>query len=276
MPFPYKTVLITGASAGIGKALVDKLIAEQGDAIFIIAAGRRQDRLDALVAAHGASRIATEAVDVADLAALPAWIASVTQKYPALDCVIFNAGFQQSLDFVKADTIALDEVTAEITTNYTSPVHATALLLPHLLARAPQPVALVYVTSGLALIPLQRCPNYCATKAALHSFVWTLRSQLEDHKHVRVIEVVPPAVQTELHLRQGLPAMGMPLADFISETWAGLSAATPQDEIMPAVLREQAGKVDDVKRAVYKTFNEKIKAAMAAAQANAGSSLAAT
>ncbi|EPE02666.1 short-chain dehydrogenase [Ophiostoma piceae UAMH 11346] len=268
MPFPYKTVLITGASAGIGKALVDKMIAEQGDDIFIIAAGRSQDSLDALVATHGSSRIATETVDVSDLAALPAWIASVTQKYPALDCVIFNAGFQQSMDFTKSDTIPLDQVTAEITTNYTSPVHTTALLLPHLLAMAPKPVSLVYVTSGLALIPIQRCPNYCATKAALHSFLFTLRSQMEDHEHVRVIEVIPPAVQTGLHKRQGLPTMGMPLADFINETWAGLLAE--KDEIMPDSLRQHVGKIDDVKKAVFKGFNERIKAAVAAAQANAG------
>lgn len=70
MPFPYKTVLITGATAGIGQALAERLI-ESG--IFVIAVGRRQDRLDALVAKHGSDKIAGEAFDVGNIEAIPEW-----------------------------------------------------------------------------------------------------------------------------------------------------------------------------------------------------------
>lgn len=48
------------------------------------------------------------------------------------------------------------------------------------------------------MVPLGRCPNYCATKAALHHFCISLRAHLKDTS-VRVIEIMPPAVQTELH-----------------------------------------------------------------------------
>lgn len=71
MPFPSKTVLITGATAGIGLALAERLIA---NGTFVIAVGRRKDRLDALVSAHGADKVAAEPFDIADLAALPAWV----------------------------------------------------------------------------------------------------------------------------------------------------------------------------------------------------------
>jgi NADP-dependent 3-hydroxy acid dehydrogenase YdfG len=70
MPFPYKTVLITGATAGIGQALAERMI-DAG--IFVIAVGRRQDRLDAFVAKHGAHKVAGEAFDVSDIKAIPEW-----------------------------------------------------------------------------------------------------------------------------------------------------------------------------------------------------------
>jgi NADP-dependent 3-hydroxy acid dehydrogenase YdfG len=71
MPFPYKTVLVTGATSGIGHGLAERLI-EHGS--FVIAVGRRQDRLDALVTKYGAGKVASEPFDVADLAAIPAWV----------------------------------------------------------------------------------------------------------------------------------------------------------------------------------------------------------
>lgn len=70
MPFPYKTVLITGATAGIGLALAERMI---GSGIFVIAVGRRQDRLDALVAKHGPDKVAAEVFDVSDVDAIPEW-----------------------------------------------------------------------------------------------------------------------------------------------------------------------------------------------------------
>jgi NADP-dependent 3-hydroxy acid dehydrogenase YdfG len=72
MPFPYKTVLVTGATSGIGQALAERMIAS---GVFVVAVGRRQDRLDALVARHGADKIAAEAFDVSDLDAIGPWAA---------------------------------------------------------------------------------------------------------------------------------------------------------------------------------------------------------
>lgn len=53
------------------------------------------------------------------------------------------------------------------------------------------------MSSGLAFVPLIRCPNYCASKAALHHFVLSLRAQLKDSK-IKIIEIFPPAVQSAL------------------------------------------------------------------------------
>jgi short-subunit dehydrogenase involved in D-alanine esterification of teichoic acids len=99
----------------------------------------------------------------------------------------------------------------ELVTNYTAPVHLTKAFLPSLIAQN-KPTALMYTTSGLAVVPLGRCPGYCATKAALHHFLIPLRTHLKE-TNVRVIEIAPPAVQTELHDEAVQPGIGQTPAD---------------------------------------------------------------
>ena len=70
MPFPYKNVLITGATSGIGQALAERIV-DAG--VFVIAVGRRQDRLDDLVAKYGPDKVAAEAFDVGNIEAIPEW-----------------------------------------------------------------------------------------------------------------------------------------------------------------------------------------------------------
>ena len=71
MPFPYKTVLVTGATSGIGLGLTERLV-EHG--CFVIAVGRRKERLDALVAKHGTDKVAAEVHDMSELSDLEAWV----------------------------------------------------------------------------------------------------------------------------------------------------------------------------------------------------------
>lgn len=68
MSFPYKHILLIGATSGIGKAMADKLIAED---IHITAVGRRKDRLDAFVSTHGSSKASSIVADISDLDKIP-------------------------------------------------------------------------------------------------------------------------------------------------------------------------------------------------------------
>ncbi|KAF9784852.1 hypothetical protein IL306_006738 [Fusarium sp. DS 682] len=269
MPFPYKTVLITGATAGIGRALAERMIA---DDIFVIAVGRRSDRLDELVSKHGSDKVVAEPFDVSDLEALPAWVEKITTAYPRLSSIVLNAGFQQTVDFTHPETISRSLLTSEVHTNYLSPLHTISLFLPHFISLGktspnPTPASIVLVSSGLAIVPVARCANYCATKSAIRSLAWTLRSQLSapsspETQHIRVIEIIPPAVQTELHALQpdlakvGQKAIGVPLNEFSDETWSLLTAkeGTLHDEITVELVRERWEGIERPKREAFHGF----------------------
>ncbi|KAI0018710.1 short chain dehydrogenase [Xylariomycetidae sp. FL0641] len=235
MPWPYKTVLMVGCTSGIGVALAEKMM-EAGS--FVVAVGRRRDRLDAFVARHGADRAAASAFDITDLGGMAAWADGITKTHPTLDAVVLNAGIQRALDFTDPGALDLGLVDAEITTNYTAYVHLLKHLLPHLQALSPRPAAVVAVSSGLALVPIPRCAGYCATKSALHSLLWSLRAQLAHHApsaHIRVAEILPPAVRTELHAlqpdlaAQGDTDFGLSLDAFLADAWAGLVEGGRED-----------------------------------------------
>ena len=74
-------------------------------------------------------------------------------------------------------------------------MHLSFLFVSHLLSKPHAEI--INVTSGLAFVPIGFMPTYCATKAALHSFTISLRQQLLS-TNVKVIEIAPPAVQTDL------------------------------------------------------------------------------
>ena len=66
--FPYKKVLVTGATSGIGLELAERLVSE---GVHVIAVGRRQDRLDALVVKAGAAKVSAAAFDLANIDQIP-------------------------------------------------------------------------------------------------------------------------------------------------------------------------------------------------------------
>ncbi len=98
----------------------------------------------------------------------------------------------------------------EIITNLEAPLHLSMLFAPFFATK--ESATMINVTSGLAFTPFAMAPIYSATKAALHSFTMSLRHQLSDTS-VEVIEVAPPAVNTDLG-GAGLHTHGEPLDAF--------------------------------------------------------------
>jgi short-subunit dehydrogenase involved in D-alanine esterification of teichoic acids len=181
----------------------------------------------------------------------------IVAKYPKVDSIILNAGHQRTLDFSSPTTVSIPAVKAELDLNYLSPLATLTAFLPHLTSLS-SPASIIFVSSGLALVPLPRCAGYCATKAAIHSLAWSLRAQLAiAGSAVKVIEIIPPAVQTELHSQQpdlvaaGQGSIGVPLDAYADETWAHLTGDEELEEIIGAAARPRFGEVDTEKRKVF-------------------------
>jgi uncharacterized oxidoreductase len=222
------SVLITGGTSGIGLAFAQEFLKEGSN---VIITGRRQDRLDQISTQYPG--IVVRQSDVADAAQRKELAQWVTQNYPETNILINNAGVQLLTDMT--NPVDLDRVRQELETNVVAPVHLTSLMVPHL--RTKNHAAVVNISSGLAFSPLAFMPVYCATKAAVHSLSLSLRYQLKDTS-VRVFEIAPPAVDTELgqDRRQDKSQShgGMPVQEFIDGAMNALRNNIYEAAIGPA------------------------------------------
>ncbi|PSN73448.1 short-chain dehydrogenase/ reductase-like protein [Corynespora cassiicola Philippines] len=225
MSLKYNKVLIIGATSGIGWALAEKVMQDGKKAVIV---GRRRENLNEFVEKHGRDKVDAVVFDISKLDEISAFANDVTRKHPDIDSVFLNSGMQRGFDFSKPDTVDLSLLEHELRTNYLSYVHLTHAFIPFFQKKENE-TSLIYTSSGLALIPLVSRLNYSATKAALHHFVLCLREQLTNGPgNIKVIEIFPPAVQTELHDEKHQPdikngrSMGMPLDEFTEATWAKL------------------------------------------------------
>jgi uncharacterized oxidoreductase len=119
----------------------------------------------------------------------------IKSQFPNLNIVINNAGIQRRIALA-ADNAPWAERQAEIDTLLAAPIHLNHLLIPLMLKHG-RPGSIINVTSGGAFVPQVFAPIYSACKAALHSYTLTLRHAL-NRSSVKVVELIPPAVQTGL------------------------------------------------------------------------------
>jgi uncharacterized oxidoreductase len=207
------TIFVTGGTSGIGKGLAEAFH-RLGNQVII--SGRREDRLRSVCAANAGMRYFV--MDVADLASVRKTAREVIEGFPTLNCVFNNSGVQRRHDFAAGKPVDDPAMLAEIQINLLGLIRVTSEFLPHL--KSQQGATLLNVSSGLAFVPLAVFPVYCATKAAVHSFSLSLRHQLRD-SNVKVIELIPPYVATELGGSAQAPAGALrqlPLETFIAET----------------------------------------------------------
>ncbi len=190
------TILITGGATGIGLALAAEL-ARRGNEIIVC--GRRADRLER--AAEQIPQLHTRIADVSDATSRRDLVRWLLSEHPKLNVLVNNAGVQH-LFSVAAGERDLERADEEISINLLAPIHLTAELVPHLLQQPAS--AIVNVSSGLGFAPLAHMPVYCATKAAMHSMTMSMRHQLRATS-VRVFEVIPPIVASELGAAHRLP-----------------------------------------------------------------------
>lgn len=224
MKLTDNTIFITGSTSGIGRGLAEAFHA-LGNQVII--AGRRKVLIDEITAANPG--MAGIQLDITDPASIEAAAAELIAKFPKLNVLINNAGI---MPFDDASTVIDDAVNQRLlTTNLLGPIRMSSALIEHL-KQQPRSV-IINNTSVLAYVPLASNGVYSATKAALHSFTMSQRFMLRDTS-VRVQEIAPPWVDTDLIVKSGDPR-AMPLDKFIAETMSKL--ANDDEEVI----------VDDIK-----------------------------
>ncbi len=214
MKLSGNTLLITGGSAGIGLAFAERFI-KAGNKVIVC--GRRESVLHNVKEKYPS--IVTRVVDVSIESERVALFDWVSENYPEVNVLVNNAGIQQRFNVLKADAKNnWSYFNKEINTNIEAPVHLSMLFAPFFAKK--EDATIINVTSGLAFTPAMFAPIYSATKAALHSFTMSLRYQLTETS-VEVIEVAPPAVNTDLG-GVGLHHFGEPLDAFADGIFKGL------------------------------------------------------
>lgn len=211
MNLKNNTILITGGSNGIGLAMAERFLQNDNE---VIICGRLEDKLAS--AKERFPKLHTKVCDIGDenqRIALYEWAIS---EFPKLNVLVNNAGIQQRINF-SDENATWDSFKDEIAINFMAPLHLTKLFLEHLKKQA-SPV-IINVSSGLAFMPPVMAPVYGSTKAALHSFTFSLRQQLSDFE---VVEIIPPAVNTDLG-GIGVHTTGVPLDEFANSVFMDLS-----------------------------------------------------
>ncbi|SIK40234.1 Putative short chain dehydrogenase/reductase [Mycobacteroides abscessus subsp. abscessus] len=202
------TIFIPGSTSGIGLALARKL-ADRGNTVII--GGRRTALLDQITTEH--PELGAVQIDTSDASSITHAASEVIQRHPDLNVVIAMAGIMRIEDWHRPDTF-LASAEEVINTNLMGPIRLLAAFIEHLQQQPDS--TFVTVSSGLAFAPLKVVPSYNASKAAIHMLTESLRLQLADTS-VKLVELEPPSVATDLLPGQRDSSFAMPLEDFITE-----------------------------------------------------------
>ncbi|WP_020603090.1 SDR family oxidoreductase [Spirosoma spitsbergense] len=227
-------MLITGGASGIGLGLTERFLQENNT---VLVCGRRESVLQDLTDRYPS--VITRVCDLAEASEREALFNWIVEEHPDLNVLVNNAGIQQWMTVT--DTDFFDRAQTELAVNVQAPLHLTALF-----TQLPSLTTILNVTSGLSFVPLTKVPVYSATKAFFHSFTLSLRQLLEP-RNIEVIELIPPALNTDLG-GKGLHDAAPPVADFIATVFEQLKAGKTEITFGFSEAMAKAG-AEDLKNA---------------------------
>ncbi|KAH6635230.1 hypothetical protein B0J18DRAFT_442677 [Chaetomium sp. MPI-SDFR-AT-0129] len=195
-----KTVVITGASSGIGRSCAFEFARTAPKNLKLVLTARRVDRLREIATqireevGEGVQVLPVE-LDVSDPEAVKGFVGKLPEEFKAVDVLVNNAGLVKGM--ARAPEIAEDDINVMFKTNVTGLINMTQAVLPIFKTR-PEGGAgdIINVGSIAGREPYAGGSIYCATKAAVRSFSDALRKELIDTR-IRVMEVDPGQVETE-------------------------------------------------------------------------------
>jgi len=183
--FKGKTVIITGASAGVGAATA-RTFANLGANLVLVARG--QVALDTITDELAKiTSVINVAMDINNPEANEALLETAAQAFGSVDVLVNNAGFHQRGDVMRNQAADLAQM---VDVNLRAPIQLSALMLPYLQKAGGG--AIVNVGSLAGRTPLQGAATYAATKAGLRAFTYSLSDELKgDNINVGVVSPGP-------------------------------------------------------------------------------------
>jgi len=178
-----RTLLVTGSSSGIGRAIAKKLL-QQGH--IVIGTSR-----DCSQFTHIHNNFFPFEIDFSQLELIPEKLKSLEKTYPLLDGVVFSAGYGQ---FGSIEQFSYSQIEQLLSVNFTSQAFITRALLPGL--KRKKHCNLIYIGSEAALKGSRKGAIYCASKFALRGFTQALREECGTSS-VRVSLINPGMVKTD-------------------------------------------------------------------------------
>ncbi|KAF1017572.1 MAG: putative oxidoreductase [Stenotrophomonas maltophilia] len=184
-----RTLLITGASSGIGAGIARHLAAP---GMRLVLGARRMDRLQALAdeLRQAGADVLVHAVDVTERAQVEAFVAAAIARFGGIDVIVNNAGV---MPLSLMASLKVDEWDRMIDVNIRGVLYGIAAVLPHMLSRGHGQIINVASVGALSVVPTAAV--YCATKHVVRAISEGLR---QEHRALRVTCIHPGVVESEL------------------------------------------------------------------------------
>ncbi|UZJ55024.1 hypothetical protein CBS101457_004344 [Exobasidium rhododendri] len=233
----FECAIITGGAGGLGYAMAE-YFTSLGKKVIIV--GRTESKLQD--ASKKLKDSAWYTMDTGDVEAAKSKLQEILKDHPEVDCLINNAGVQRPLD---VDSLDLDKVDNEIDINIRGPIHLATAILPHL--KTKKVGVIMNVSSILGFVPYSfLTPSYNGSKFYMHAWTRVQRTVLaQTAPNVRVVEIVPPSVGTDLHRERENPddnkkekgaTTSLTVEEFMTDLKSGLNA--DEDEISAGIGKD--------------------------------------
>jgi len=237
-----KTVLITGASSGIGKSTAQEFARTSPKNLKLILTARRIDSLKQLAAdinkeVGDGVQVLPVQLDVSNPSEVAKLIPNLPKEFQEIDVLVNNAGLVRGVD--RVGDIKTEDMDVMFATNVTGLVNVTQAVLPQMKKRGESGAGdIINVGSIAGREPYPNGSIYCATKAAVRSITDAMRKELIATR-IRVIEIDPGQVETEFSVVRFYGDKSK--ADAV---YAGCEPLTPDD--IPEIVVFTAGRRENV------------------------------